>query len=124
MPFPVATDHMRRDGLKVSCGTMLRTRQIAVTHQRDILTIDTDDTVYNITAPFDPSQHHITDFRLSGLLQDDALTPADDKRQHAPPVDGQRHAYALVHQPDGLLNNIVVSHFRLYSAFIQLFSNL
>ena len=54
------------------------------------------------------SQHYIAWLGRHRLLQNDTLTPADDKRQHATAIDGQRDAHTLLHQSDGFLYNLIV----------------
>ena len=116
----VAVHHMGGLGLDIAERAVLRTHQITVAHQRHAVAVDADNAVNDVAVAFHPCQHHVahlqrgsvlTGFSLRrGLLQDDAFPPADNKRQHAAPIHGQRHAHPLLHQPDGLLYNLIVCH--------------
>ena len=99
---------MGGDGLDVADGTTLGSHEIPITHQRDGVTLHTDDAVDNVTAVIHQSKYDIAYIRHRGLLQDDALLAADDKRQHATSIDGQRHTDPLFYQPDGFFQDVIV----------------
>ena len=50
---------MRHPGLDVIEQTMLRTHQIAVAHQCDPFTINTDNAMHHIPTAVHPCQHHV-----------------------------------------------------------------
>lgn len=88
MQRSIGIHHMGRYGLDVVDGTTLCPYEIAVAHQCDVLTFDADNAMDDVSTTFHPGQHHVANLWRQRLLQDDTLTPADDKRQHAPSVDG------------------------------------
>lgn len=103
--------HMGGYGLDVGKGATLCASDVAVAHQRDVLTGNADDAVDNVPTVLNPRQHHVAHTGRHGLLQDDTLTTTDDERQHAASVDGERHADTIVDQSDGLgYDEIVVWH--------------
>ena len=116
----VAAYHVGGYRLDVTQTAVLRAHEVAVAHQRHAVAVDTDDAVDDIAVALYPGQHHIAELQLGcvltsfallrGLLQDDTLASADDKRQHAAPIHGQRHTHPLLYQPDGLVDNLVVGH--------------
>ena len=65
--------HMRHTSLDVIEQTMFRTHQIAVAHQCDPFTINTDNAMHHIPTAVHPCQHHITNICQSWPMQDDAL---------------------------------------------------
>ena len=102
-------DHMRGQCLHVAEHTRLRDIQVAIAHQRDALTIDTDDAVQHIAPAFDPCHYDIADFWLYRLLQDNAITPTHNEREHAMPIHGQRHTLFSCSSPYGLRNDFEVA---------------
>lgn len=88
-------NYMGSQCLYVAEHTMLGFLEVPVAHQHDTLSVDADNAVQHIAATFYPSHHYIADFELSRFLQDDTVTPAHNKRKHAVPIYGQRHALTV-----------------------------
>ena len=105
----VSTHHMGSHSLYILQRTTLGAYQIAVAHQYDVATVKKYNPVHHISAVICPSQHNIANLQLIGLLQNHALLTTDDKRQHAIAINGQRNADALIHQSDGLFDNIAIA---------------
>ena len=74
--------YMRHTGFDVTEETMFSSYQIAIAHQCDAVTVDTDNPVHHISAAIHPCQHHVAYVYESCAMQDDALLAPDDKRQH------------------------------------------
>ena len=63
---------MRHPSLDIFEQTMFRTSHIAVSHQRHTVTVDVDDTVYDISIAIHPCQHHVADINYTPwAMQDD-----------------------------------------------------
>lgn len=95
-------DDMRSQCLHVAEHTSFSNIQVTIAHQRDALTVNTDDAVQHIAATFDPCHHHIADSGMNRFLQDDTITPTYDEREHAMPIHGQRLPLIVFNPPYGL----------------------
>ncbi len=106
----LAVDDMRRQRTDIAELTMFCAHQITIAHQRNGRTIDLRDAMHNIMIAIGPSQNHMTHLKVDGFLKDDTLLAANDERQHALSVDGQRDADALANQTAGFFNNHTIVH--------------
>ena len=61
-------DHMRSQCLHVTRPAMLRLLEIPVTHQRDAVLFDSDDTMQHIATSVNPGHYDIADFGLVRFL--------------------------------------------------------
>ena len=105
-------DYMRSQCLHIFESAMLRLLEVPVAHQCDTVTFDTDDTVQHIAPAFDPCHYDITNFWLSRFLQDDAITPTHNEREHAMPIHGQCHTLFVCSSPYGLPYDFEVAQHR------------
>ena len=112
MRLTLDIDHMRSQCLHVFESAMLRLLDVSVTHQRDTITFDTDNAVQHIAPAFDPCHYDIANFWSCWLLQDDAITPTHNKREHAMPIHGQCHTLFVCSSPYGLPYDFEVAQHR------------
>ena len=108
MPVSLCIDYVRRQSADVAQQAVFHAHQIAVAHQRDSLAVNLRDAMHHIMGTVNPCQHHMSHLKRFGLLQNDTLLAAYNKRQHALAVDGQRDADTFVRQSARLLNNQLV----------------
>ena len=102
--------HMGGNGLDVTEVTPFCSCDVAVTHQRHLITIDADDPMRHVSASPHPGQNHVAHLHICRLCEHDTFLIANDKRQHAVASDRQCHASPLTHQSYGFLYDIVVVH--------------
>lgn len=88
MSFAIGINHMGGYGLDITERATLRANEISITHQHDLISLDADDAMHHVATCLYPCQYDIAHLRRNGFLKDNALTSADDKRQHAISVYG------------------------------------
>ena len=89
--------HMGGNGLDIVKRTVLSARQVAVAHQRHLVSRYLFDTMEHISALFYPCQydHASMQLRGSGSGENDTLPATYDEGQHAVAIHGQGDTEAL-----------------------------
>ena len=88
-------DSLRNDLISAA---LLRSANISVTHQRDPVPVNLDDTMYDICISY-LCKDNIQGSYISIFHQDDAVASATDEREHAVPFRDKGHLRTLIDQP-------------------------
>ena len=89
--FPLWIDDVIYTCSNVFGVAMLLSREIPVSHQCDIVTMDIDDAMYDVSAIINPGQNDVSLVRDCRWNQKDILLTSNDKWQHAVAICPERY---------------------------------